>query len=654
MNKLIKKERINKPIVGKYADIPLKDLKEFCNIHDYYIRLINDVYNENKSTIPFDILLDMIDITPYSEIERFLLEKEDELGIEIEMGYFEELFDSEFLNHKYSENLQTQMKRFNLVPFKRSYTKFYVLSPIINREVIKPNYKKPIINDFSNLYDSPNEKAKESNSTAEELSINKFKESTLDSEEDIFLSTLKKEFGLNNLSIEIVYGTNKLFMDAIHYITENKFEYSVENIKITKKEELEKIIIDAILLGASDIYWDPKSDGVSISLSILNDEIPYKRLYFTDVERKEFESAWMDSSGIQAEKINWAKFPTRYGTIKELARMPEYTGRLQVTANANESLSIVIRITDKTKSITPLKDLNISDTRKEDFRQMIMNPTGIILVAGETGSGKTTTIYSILQELKRLRPTSRIEEVSKSIEVKIDEISQIEVADNEEGLGFEEVLEAETRRNAKVIYLSEINSPNSAKFAIDMAIASKLIITTIHTAKASFIPTRLRGITTNEKTLYKDFLESVVGLAHQVMLKEVCPQCKEIVNKATVLDINPKLPEILKAYNYLPEDITTVNNNPDCPICHGSGILVKKPIISVETLIVTEDIRQLLRDHEENPILELDRYLLTNYKTGLHDALKYVAEGKVSINYVYEKYAMWNITRDLYIPINNK
>lgn len=597
------RKRHREPILGKYADISMEEFMALTSLDPLYKDLLEVIYKANNAKIPLDILADMLEMIPYDHFARTYVD----INNYIRFGTIYE-YSKEILDYKFSENLKDQMVKYSVVPFQISEFDFLFLSP---------NTSIP------------------AHETAE------FK---------LFVNTVVSEFNANDRSVKVVRGTNKLLMLGLHHLVNGR-EYTIDNINITDKEELTKIFLDAISQKATDIYWDPKKDGIEINFSIYNDLRRYKKLVVTKGDREKLETAMLAMAGQTADNIDWTIIPTRDFSIKNLAGIDHYTGRLQCM-RSDYGLSVVMRIRDTSKTAMDLTTLNASEDRKQDIQQMILNPTGMVLVAGETGSGKSTTISAALETLKEIRPAARVEEISKPVEIEVEGISQISLDDQNRGINFEVVLEAETRRNAKILFLGEINDEKSAKFAIDSAVSSKLLISTVHTSKVPLLFNRVRGITINNPSQYIDFLEVVVGLVHQVMHKEICPRCRKEALVESLGSIGPKYPQILKAYGYHKDTCFVTGKDPDCPVCNGLGYLIDKPIITMETLIITDDLREKIRARMDAPTLFLEEHLLKHQQSGIYDAFRYMAEGRLAADTVYERYALWNTSDEIINSVN--
>ena len=442
-----------------------------------------------------------------------------------------------------------------------------------------------------------------------------------------------------NLAIKAKVVSNLTFLN-LQFLYNRGKEIQLSDFIYKYERIMNTLLIQGIVKNATDIYFDPKETHINIYFGIFNEMIKFKVLDSRDIDVELFMSTMIKFAGHTYTSLDWTGNPSKDMNINDLGELNKrYTGRLQIIKN-NFGYSPVLRIQDTERTAPEFSKLNLSPDIKDKLNRIFMNPTGIILIAGATGNGKTTTIYACLENLVKVRPFDRIEEVSKPVEVRLDYISQISLEDNG-ALDFAHVLEAQTRRNAKVIFLGEFNSSKSARFGVDAALQSKLLISTIHTDSVSMIPDRLKGLAISDPAAYEQFIEVVKGLTHQLMLKEVCPSCKK---KKSVTTLTTEEQEVLRDYSYTENTITLVEPEEHCPICEGRGYIVDKPIISVELLEINDSTRDLLRHaiREGNVRNKIENLLMVNKTTGVHDALKYVKDGALNWEQVWYKYALWN------------
>ena len=187
----------------------------------------------------------------------------------------------------------------------------------------------------------------------------------------------------------------------------------------------------------------------------------------------------------------------------------------------NEGEKIVIRILDYSMSLSGLEHLGFSESNYKKVLEMINVPNGIILVTGATGSGKSTTVYSILQALNK--EETNIITVEDPIEMDIEGINQVQT-NSEIGLDFASALRSILRQDPNIIMIGEIRDTETAKIAVRASITGHLVLSTLHTNDS---------LTTIERLLDMDverylLSTSLTGIISQKLARRLCPNCKKL------------------------------------------------------------------------------------------------------------------------------
>ena len=191
--------------------------------------------------------------------------------------------------------------------------------------------------------------------------------------------------------------------------------------------------------------------------------------------------------------------------------------------------------------MTSIEALGFSDTNLEKLNEAISKPNGIILVTGATRSGKSTTVYSILQKLNTVE--RNIITVEDPVEMKIDGINQVQTM-SEVGLTFASALRSILRQDPDIIMIGEIRDNETARIAVRASITGHLVLSTIHTNNSLTTIERLVDMDV-ERYLLGSALECIVS---QRLCKKLCPKCrtsrettnyeKRVFKEALGLDIN--------------------------------------------------------------------------------------------------------------------
>ena len=288
-------------------------------------------------------------------------------------------------------------------------------------------------------------------------------------------------------------------------------EFDFENRPIV--EIVDEILEDANKLGASDIHFDPTPDALNIRVRIDGELREYTKV--PDAIKKNLLTRIKIISGMN---ITETRLP-QDGAIK--GSIDTYAVDMRVSSlPIVDGEKIVIRLLDYSKSMEGLENLQFSPVNLEKILKAIHSPNGIILITGATGSGKSTTVYSILNKLNDVR--TNIITVEDPVEMKIAGINQVQVM-SEIGLSFGTALRSILRQDPDTIMIGEIRDDETARIAVRASITGHLVLSTIHTNNA---------LTTIERLLDMEVVRYLLGSAlntivAQRLAKTLCPKCKE-------------------------------------------------------------------------------------------------------------------------------
>nr|MBA2430935.1 type II/IV secretion system protein [Chthoniobacterales bacterium] len=237
---------------------------------------------------------------------------------------------------------------------------------------------------------------------------------------------------------------------------------------------------------------------------------------------------------------------------------------------------IVIRILDKTALSGSIDQMGMDQGTLDKFKKAIDAPHGMILVTGPTGSGKTTTLYSVLQELNN--PQYNIVTVEDPIEYELVGINQVAVR-ADIGLDFSAALRSILRQDPDIVMVGEIRDNETADIAVKAALTGHQVLSTLHTNDAAGAITRLddMGI--------EPFLisSSVIMTCAQRLVRRVCTNCRE--------EFVPE-PEMMERLSLAKMEGAVFYHGVGCDRCKGRGYLGRVAII--EALPVSESIRRLI------------------------------------------------------------
>jgi type IV pilus assembly protein PilB len=368
------------------------------------------------------------------------------------------------------------------------------------------------------------------------------------------------------------------------------------------------ILALAIKKGASDIHIEPQENGVILRLRI--DGVLY-------VETKL-------SKKIQLPLASRFKILSRLDISER--RLPQ-DGRISIkiedraidfrvsTVPAKFGEKIVMRILDKSGSLLPLDKIIMHLPTCEKLRWMISQPYGIIYITGPTGSGKTTTLYSSLNEINS--PEVNISTAEDPIEYDLTGLCQVQTH-KDIGLDFARILRAFLRQDPDIVLVGETRDQETAKISVEAALTGHLVFTTLHTNDAPGSFTRL------EEMGIEPFLmaNSTIGIMAQRLARRLCQNCK----------VPAEIDETtLSFFGYTKDNAPTFYKGEGCEKCNHSG---KKGRVGIYELLVMNDElkRAVARGAKTDEIRNLA--IANGMKTLKDYAMFLMAEGATSVDEV--------------------
>lgn len=382
----------------------------------------------------------------------------------------------------------------------------------------------------------------------------------------------------------------------------NLLTFNYEETPIT--DIVNAVIIDAVRKGASDIHFDPTENGLKIRIRIDGRLFDYSMvpLYV----QKNMITRIKIISGMN---ITESRTP-QDGAIKSNFEDKQIDLRVS-SLPTNLGEKIVIRILDYSQSLDGLDNLGFSKTNLEKVKEMIKVPNGIILVTGATGTGKSTTVYSILQVLNT--EDRNIITVEDPIEMNLEGVNQVQVL-ADIGLTFANVLRSILRQDPDIIMIGEIRDDETARIAVRAAITGHLVLSTIHTNTSLNTIERLLDMSVERYLLGS----ALTGIVSQKLARKLCKKCRG------TRETNEYEKEVFK--KALNIDVKQIYYPVGCNECNAG---YKGRIAIHEVLRITQDISDAITKNIERKDL---RELV--YKSGtitmLQDGLIKVIEGETT------------------------
>ena len=371
--------------------------------------------------------------------------------------------------------------------------------------------------------------------------------------------------------------------DTIGTLDEEKsiqvVDENAENTDLDSGEEDEASIIrfvnqvlkDAIELRASDIHLEPFEDEFKIRYRIdgeLQDTAVPSQL-------KQFQPAIVSRIKILSHLNIAEKRLPQDGRIKVRIDQAEVDIRVSIIPMLHGE-AVVMRLLRQNSTLRGLSEIGMNQRELEHFQHVLTLPHGIILVTGPTGSGKTSTLYTALNEINDA--VRKIITVEDPVEYQLKGVNQIQV-NEKSGLTFARGLRSILRHDPDVILIGEIRDAETAQIAVQASLTGHLVFSTLHTNDAPGALTRLVDMGV-EPYLVASSLEAVLA---QRLVRVLCKHCKEADNSVRAQSFKTKLG--------IPAD-KIIYKSVGCRECRNTGFFGRHAIF--EWMDTDEEIRQLI------------------------------------------------------------
>ena len=384
------------------------------------------------------------------------------------------------------------------------------------------------------------------------------------------------------------------------YSLSEQDEYSQPMVRL-----VDAILTDAIKRDASDIHFEPEEHYIRIRYRV-DGVLQEVRLF---------------------HKSLWSGFVVRLKVMSKLdltdQRMPQ-DGRMNLIVHGRQidfrvsSLpgehgeNFVLRILDRDKGIVPLDVLGLDEKSYQELKIMMSRPTGILLVTGPTGSGKTTTLYSILNELNEVGVN--IMTLEDPIEYPMTMIRQTAV--NEEiGLTFAAGIKSLLRQDPDIILIGEIRDAETAEMALRAAMTGHQVFATLHTNSAIGAIPRLLDIGVSRSIMSGN----IIGILAQRLARKLCINCKTAYSPE---DFEKEL------LGFQKNDPVILYKSNGCEVCSHTGY--KGRIAILETLRFSKEMDSMLIDGSSYQQI-LDKAIDQGFVTMLHTSLRWVRSGDTTL-----------------------
>jgi type II secretory ATPase GspE/PulE/Tfp pilus assembly ATPase PilB-like protein len=407
--------------------------------------------------------------------------------------------------------------------------------------------------------------------------------------------------------------------------------------EIPTTEVINIIMAGAVKMEASDVHFEPHQDGIRLRYRL--DGILQN---ITDLPSPIYHYILSRIKILSGMKIN----------VRDIAQDGHFSIELEGNSidvrvsilPGNFGENIVMRLLNQQAVVLKYDDLGLQGLAYDKLREEIRKPNGMILTTGPTGSGKTTTLYTIVNTLNS--PEVKIITVEDPVEYKIKGISQTQVSKSH-GYTFANALRAIVRQDPDVILVGEIRDDETAQIAVHASLTGHLVLSTLHTNSAIETTPRLTDMGI-KPSLIPAAINAIIA---QRLVRRLCPACKEkyVPARETVESVKKILSIISpKAKLSIPKNIEYLFRAKGCPKCRGLGY--KGRIGIFEVLTLNEEIAQkIIEMAPESEILSLA--LESGMITMLQDGILKALEGITSLEEVQRVTGEGKFLEELYEKI---
>ncbi len=367
------------------------------------------------------------------------------------------------------------------------------------------------------------------------------------------------------------------------------------------------IIKDAVIRRASDLHIEPDLQSMSVRTrvdGILQETFVFDLDIYTALNSRIKLLGNLDIS--ERRKAQDGRFSLEVVGGK-------YDFRLSTTPTLFGE-SIVMRILDQQKILLKLHELGFEGRNLEKFNEIIHAPFGIVLITGPTGSGKTTTLYAALNEVKSIE--NKVLTIEDPIEYQLPLVQQVQVNERV-GFGFLDALKSFLRQDPDIILVGEIRDFETLNAAAQASLTGHLVFSTLHTNDAPSAIGRMVQMGLQSYLI----ADSLVGIVAQRLVRKICTECK--------VEIKPHKNLLRRVERWIGED-TKFYAGKGCSKCSNTGYSGR--LLISEILIVNEAIAKMVA--EESSKYDIARYAQENegFEPMIIDGLSKVLRGITTLD----------------------
>lgn len=425
--------------------------------------------------------------------------------------------------------------------------------------------------------------------------------------EGLNYSTIVKEINvIQNLNIEVLPISNSEFERGfnLYYRKGTSASNAMKIAQINDNDFVNSLIEEADSIHSSDIHLEPYEKRCRVRM-----RIDGKLIERYVIELSDYPSLINRIKLIANLKISEKRLP-QDGRILFEKQNKKFDVRVSILPTIYGE-KIVLRLLTREQGLLDLTKLGFTDKQYNDYTEAILNPNGLVLITGPTGSGKSTTLYATLRMLNR--EDNNILTIEDPVEYTLPGINQVQLKE-EIGLTFGSALRTFLRQDPDIIMLGEIRDQDTAEMAIRSSLTGHLLLSTIHTNSAWGSVARLTDMGVHSYLI----ADTLIACVAQRLIRLLCPYCKEThtldPSAARLIGVNSEQ-SYYKAKG--------------CDSCYYTGYSGRKAIY--EVIKIDSTLSQAIRDNKR----DIEQYLKQKHISTLkHSALSLLEAGKTSLDEV--------------------
>lgn len=359
---------------------------------------------------------------------------------------------------------------------------------------------------------------------------------------------------------------------------------------------------EAVQKDASDIHFEPEHKFIRLRLRIDGQLAPHHFFH------KDFWDSFCVHLKICAQmNIAESRLP-QSGHFSKKIEGKEVDFRVS-THPTKHGESIVIRLLDRAKAFLPLESIGFPSPIVSSLKETIQSKQGLFIVSGPTGSGKTTTLYSILSYLNS--PQHNIMTLEQPIEYELPFVRQTEIQDSS-FFTFAQGIRSVLRQDPDILFIGEVRDADTAQMALRASMTGHQVFTTLHTGRALGILQRLMDLGVSASIL----AGNLRGLLSQRLVRKLCPACRR-----------PRSPSFQESC-LIPVKIECLYDAVGCTTCHHTGYQGRFPL--VEFIPCTNSFNQLILEKSPLSVLEKEAHATGYVPLPLH-GIQAIQEGATTL-----------------------